>query len=341
MSYFASKYFGSKYFSSKYFGATQVRNASLNIVEGADLVSLSAQLVVTSTLNVSELPDVLSFNVTNVINSNLNISEGSDVFSLNAKVENSSVLSVIEDPDIVSVSLSSIVTSALNTVEAPDTISFNLDNIVNSNLNVTEAADVVSLGLTSTNNTTLTVIELPDVVSINTTLEVAFNTEILEESDTFSFTFDVEEIDKPDPIFSLLLDRVLYRKMVLNDKDGAVIDGTYYPSDEFLTIYPTFEAEWEPFAGDQETKVLPEGVSSDGAVMIFSECELQVARNHKGRFIEGDVVYLEDPVVNPTTQEYIVFDKEEFTESTNSGMPDFELLDEDSFDYICVRKPIE
>lgn len=160
-----------------------------------------------------------------------------------------------------------------------------------------------------------------------------FTLNIVEAPDDVSI--ELQTLDNQTPIYDILVDRVLYIKQVVNSTTSTFVDGVFYPASSPVVNYPLFEAEWEPFARGETTIVLPEGVNAQSAILLFSQTELEVATNHKNRVVGGDRIYLQNPELHPTTEEYVVFDKEVWL--TNPGYLE---LGQDSFDYVCIRSGV-
>ena len=135
---------------------------------------------------------------------------------------------------------------------------------------------------------------------------------------------------------TLLLDRLLYRLVSTSVNDGGWVDGVYFEGASPVLTFPSFNGDWEPLDKGQIRTVLPEGINTTDAILVFSKIELDVTINNNGNVKLGDSIFLEDPTVITNTIEYIVFDKEVWL--TNTG---FTLLEVDTFDYICIRKELQ
>lgn len=136
--------------------------------------------------------------------------------------------------------------------------------------------------------------------------------------------------------FTLLQPRSLFKLNIVVTNDGGWTDGVYFEGTAPVITFPPFLGEYEPLSTGQAKQVLKEGINSTDAIIVFSEIELQVPINLNDEVIEGDTIFLEDPNLNPNAHEYQVFNKEVW--ETNDG---FTLLDNDSFDYICIRKELQ
>ena len=157
-----------------------------------------------------------------------------------------------------------------------------------------------------------------------------------ESQDVTSLSVSIPLITTVSIPYELLLDRPLYKKVITIGADEEFVDGVYYPSSTPTISYVTFTGEWEPLGRGESTYVLPKGVNSTDAIIVFSDTELNVALNNNGTVSDGDVIYLKDPNFYPSAFEYLVFDKEVW-----DTFDDFQLLDTDSYDYICIRKELQ
>ena len=132
--------------------------------------------------------------------------------------------------------------------------------------------------------------------------------------------------------FSLLEDDVLYKKVVTSStghfENGLWIDG------EEVIAYPSFEGTYEPFNESQNSMVLPTGVLSSDAILIYTNViDLKTANDLKGRATNPDIIYLEDPTTDATILDaYEIKDKELW--KANKG---FSLLDDDYGYYLAIR----
>lgn len=132
--------------------------------------------------------------------------------------------------------------------------------------------------------------------------------------------------------FSLLEDDVLYKKVVTSST-GHYDNGLWVSGVEVLS-YPTFFGTFEPFSDSQNSMVLPTGVLSSDAILIYTNViDLKTANDLKGRATNPDVIYLTDPSADATIIDaYEVKDKELW--KANKG---FSLLDDDYGYYLAVR----
>jgi len=135
--------------------------------------------------------------------------------------------------------------------------------------------------------------------------------------------------------YELLTKRPLYRVVKSPTLDGEWIDGVYYPDTNTVITYEEFEGDWEPLSLGEQKRVLPEGVNSVQSIWVFTEVDLKISKNLDGLTQEGDIVYLEDPDLNEYAPSYYIFNKEDW--QTNDG---FTLLENDTYDYVCIRREL-
>lgn len=173
--------------------------------------------------------------------------------------------------------------------------------------------------------------ESPDVVSFSVGVEVTADLNASESPDIVNFI--IEDITTP---YIILVDRTLYKLVETSTSDGNWEDGVYFEGSFPVITYTPFKGEFEPLSTGESRFVLPEGINSEDAVIVFSDVELELAINNNGVVSGGDSIFLQDPVIFPNAIEYVVFNKEDWL--TNTG---FELLDVDSYDYICIRRELQ
>lgn len=139
--------------------------------------------------------------------------------------------------------------------------------------------------------------------------------------------------------FILLQDDVLYRKVVTSTT-GHYESGLWIDGEEVISYTPFF-GEFEPFNKSQNSMILPTGVRSSDAILIYTNVtDLKTANDLKGRATNPDIIYLENPTLifgNEQTDvtaidAYEITDKEFWT--ANKG---FSLLDDNYGYYLAVR----
>ncbi len=139
----------------------------------------------------------------------------------------------------------------------------------------------------------------------------------------------------PDINYLLIEDRTLYRKVITPTGDSSWVRGVKYPSSNPTITYESFLGEYEPLSRGESRKVLPQGLNTSEAIIVFSDIKLNISTNNNGNNNEGDTIYLEDPNVNPSAEEFVVYDREDWAFG-----PKYELLTNNSYDYICIRKEL-
>ena len=108
--------------------------------------------------------------------------------------------------------------------------------------------------------------------------------------------------------------------------NGVLITG------EETTVFEPFPANSEPFTKGEKSMVLPSGVSSKDAYILFTSTSLKTHNDLKNTATVADVVYLDDPETDQAAHAYIVFDKANWRR--NSGM---KLLSTHG-EYLIIRK---
>lgn len=127
--------------------------------------------------------------------------------------------------------------------------------------------------------------------------------------------------------FSLLDDDSIWR--VTKTINGTWVDRQYVEA--AVESIDKISAIWEPFVQGQTEIILPAGVSSTDAVMIFSEVDMKVSNDLAGNLSDGQLIYLEDPAVIITTPLYKLVERANWKKNTA-----FILLNS-HFEYLGVR----
>ena len=131
--------------------------------------------------------------------------------------------------------------------------------------------------------------------------------------------------------FTLLTDEILFKKIITPDPNGQLVNGIWFGGDPVIS-YEELEGIWEPYQKGQDNVVLPEGVTSSDALVLFSEAELLTHSDLVGNTNKADIVYVEDPEVDPTAKAYVVWYKAPWI-----GNGGFELLMGHG-EYVLVRQ---
>lgn len=106
--------------------------------------------------------------------------------------------------------------------------------------------------------------------------------------------------------FSLLADELLYK--AVQATGGSYINRKWVPAT--ITSTPDFVGSWEPFQAGQSNITLPQGVSSERTITIFTQEDLKVANDLEGFVTEGDIIYINDPTLDSNEPPYRVIGKE-------------------------------
>jgi len=73
----------------------------------------------------------------------------------------------------------------------------------------------------------------------------------------------------------------------------------------------------EPYKEGETSLILPSGIRSEDAVVIYTEHKLNVYNNIEGNLSLADLVSFKDPEINTTTFKYMVRDEEEWDANTS------------------------
>jgi hypothetical protein len=73
----------------------------------------------------------------------------------------------------------------------------------------------------------------------------------------------------------------------------------------------------EPYKEGETGLILPSGIRSEDAVVIYTEHKLNVYNNIEGNLSLADLVSFKDPEINTTTFKYMVRDEEEWDANTS------------------------
>lgn len=127
---------------------------------------------------------------------------------------------------------------------------------------------------------------------------------------------------------SLLQEDTIYKKTTTSA--GEWVGGQYIQST--ADSIDAMTAIVEPYQSGESTLILPTGVMSTDAKLIYSQELLTVASNLTGNITDGSIVYMDDPTTNTNTPAYVIMDKEEW-----SGNAGFTLMQAYNI-YLAIRK---
>jgi hypothetical protein len=298
--------------------------SSINVLEGEDVTIAAIETSDTSNINISEVAIEVTIAATEAPDSsNITVLEGEDVTISATESSDSSVINILASESITIAATETSDSSSINILEGEDVTISATENSDSSSVTILEGEDV-----------TIAAIETSDTSAINISDQGTITITATEPSDICNI------VTCPIPTvvtdFKLLEDRVLYKKITNSREDGQWLKGVYYPSNEPTNVvYKPFSGEYEPLSTGQARRVLPEGINTTDAIIIYSDEELFLETNNSGNFITGDSVYLENPDTNPLAIEYVVFNKETWDHEDQ-----FELLLVDSYDYVCIRREL-
>ena len=107
--------------------------------------------------------------------------------------------------------------------------------------------------------------------------------------------------------FQLLVDDVAYLKTETQGTPNTFVKGILVEGTKTISYVP-FECIPEPYSKGETSLVLPSGVSSRDAYILFTSKSLKTHDDLKGTATVADIVYLENPEDDQYAHPYVVFD---------------------------------
>lgn len=128
----------------------------------------------------------------------------------------------------------------------------------------------------------------------------------------------------------LIQDDTFYKKKT--EYNGQWVNGVYM-KEETIT-YEEITGLIDPYQLGEKSFVLPEGVGSSDAYLLYSNNNLVVHKSLPSGSHLADIVYLDDPEENTDVDEYTVYDKMDWR--FNKG---FTLMGGHN-EYLLIRKSL-
>lgn len=130
--------------------------------------------------------------------------------------------------------------------------------------------------------------------------------------------------------FKLLSTVTMWKKVVIDT--GYFEYGLWIEGEPDIT-YEEIQGRRQPYPRAESNMNLPSGVTSKDTQRLWTEEELVVDNDLKGTSTIADVIYFEDPEVNPDAWGYVVYDKEDW-----DLQGDFKLIKNDFNKFVCIRQ---
>lgn len=129
--------------------------------------------------------------------------------------------------------------------------------------------------------------------------------------------------------FNLIKEYTFYKEVDSTPSGGSWVNGVWVTDTEGTIGTIPFTGTEEPYRQGDTSLILPEGVDSNRAMILFTSEPLKT-HSSVGATL-ADKIYLVNPEENPDAEVYVVRDVEDWR--VNSG---FELLIS-QFEYLCIR----
>lgn len=129
-----------------------------------------------------------------------------------------------------------------------------------------------------------------------------------------------------------LLTTVPMWKQIIEYPDGDYVDGVWVEGTPIVT-YEEIQGRRQPYPRAESNMVLPSGVRSSDTQRLWTEQDLVVDNDLQGTSTVADVIYFEDPRVNPVAHGYVVYDREDWDLQGS-----FKLINKDFNKYVCIRQ---
>lgn len=130
-----------------------------------------------------------------------------------------------------------------------------------------------------------------------------------------------------------LLTTVEMWKRVINYGTGDYIDGVWVEDTSQTITYEPIQGRRQPYPRAETNMVLPSGVRSTDTQRLWTEQDLVVDNDLKGTSTIADVIYFEDPTLNPNTHGYVVYEREDW-----DLQGAFKLINKNFNKYVCIRQ---
>lgn len=131
-------------------------------------------------------------------------------------------------------------------------------------------------------------------------------------------------------MFTLLQNDTLYKE-VITSTGGGYNSGVWYPGTESKS-YEQFSGIVEPYMKEEESQLLPAGVSNESVAILFTSEKLKTNQSLPDDSSVADTIFIEDPETITTAQPYKVWSAQNWTK--NQG---FQLV-EGFYEYLIIRE---
>lgn len=111
-------------------------------------------------------------------------------------------------------------------------------------------------------------------------------------------------------VFTLIQDDDMW----VTSREGAWVNRVWVDGVPTIT---KLSGLFEPYQHGETSLILPQGVSSEDAVIIYTEHILNTYNNLTDNITEADLVTLQDPTLHPNTFKYMVLMKELWSTNTS------------------------
>lgn len=114
---------------------------------------------------------------------------------------------------------------------------------------------------------------------------------------------------------------------------GATIDDGFYKKGTIVKEYVPIDGFEEPYTRSESSNTELSGVSSEESRYLYTNAKLKLHNDLEGNQALADIIYLEDPNVNPNAMAYVAYDREPW-----KANPNMKLIPQDYNKVILVRK---
>lgn len=114
---------------------------------------------------------------------------------------------------------------------------------------------------------------------------------------------------------------------------GATLDDGFYKKGTVVKDYEAIDGFEEPYTRSESSDTKLSGVSSSESRYLYTNAKLKLHNDLEGNQSLADIIYLEDPRVNPKAMAYVAYDKENW-----KANPNMKLIPQDYNKVVLVRK---
>ena len=130
--------------------------------------------------------------------------------------------------------------------------------------------------------------------------------------------------------FDLLTSFTFYKETTTTEENGSWLDGVYHERTDTTTTYEAFEGLEEPYQSSETSILLPEGVDSSGAYLLFTDEELKTYSTVENDM--ADIVYFSNPNEDSEAIAYYVREVRRWRNNAS-----FELF-QTQYEYLILRQ---